>query len=59
MNPAIILAALDAALKLLDFITKARAEAARTGEWTPAQDAEVDAKLMAAFASPHWLTRPK
>jgi hypothetical protein len=57
MTPAIIAAALDAVLRLLEVVTSIRAQAARTGEWTPEEEAEIDAKLQAAFASDAWKPR--
>lgn len=57
MNPLIIVMAIDAAMKLLDFVVKAREQASRTAEWTPEQAAEIDAKLAAAFAADYWKPR--
>ena len=54
MTPEAILAAIDAAIRLIEFISKVRDQAVRTSEWTPAEEAAVDARLQAAFKSPAW-----
>jgi len=54
MNPSVIIAAIEAAERLITFIFTAINEAKRTSAWTPEQEAQVDARIADAFAKPHW-----
>lgn len=58
MTPALIIAAIEAAMQLLAFIAKTKEQAVRTGEWTLEEEAAVDKKLAEAFTSPHWKPQP-
>lgn len=51
MPPTLIV---TSALALIDLAIKLRAEAIRTGEWTPAQEQEYAAKVAASFKASHW-----
>lgn len=51
MNPALIASSIIA---LIDLAQQLRAEAIRTGEWTPEQEAAYQAKTQAAFAGTAW-----
>lgn len=51
MNPALIASSI---LALIDLAQQLRAEAIRTGEWTPEQEAAYQAKTQAAFAGTAW-----
>lgn len=46
--------AVASAAQLLDLALKIRAEAKRTNEWTPEQEAEFNAKMVADHDSPAW-----
>lgn len=58
MNPLLIIAAIEAATKLLEFISKARQQAARTKEWTPEEEAKVDANLEELKKKASWQIDP-
>ncbi len=54
MEISVVLAAIQAAMKIIDWVAKMKANAAQTGAWTPAERAKVDAEFAAMQASPAW-----
>ena len=54
MTPIQIVAIISAVGEILRIVTAARAEAKRTAEWTPEQEAAFQEALAAAKASPAW-----
>lgn len=56
MSPAIIIAAIEGVMKLIEFINKVRSNNAVTAAWTPEQRAQVDARWTDLQASPAWQT---
>lgn len=54
MNPETITAAISAAIALIEYITKARADMSQDTEMTDAQRAELDAKIASIPQLPHW-----
>lgn len=65
MNPALILAAIDGALTLIEKLGPVLADAFRRGEITLEQQAALDARIAAlrpggtAFAGPEWEPDPE
>jgi hypothetical protein len=55
--PMVIVAAIDGLLRLIALINGMVAEAKRTKEWTPEEEALVDAKLEETLKQPHWKPR--
>lgn len=54
MTPIQIVAIISAVGEILRVVTAARAEAQRTAEWTPEQEAAFQDALAAAKNSPAW-----
>lgn len=54
MNPETIIAAVNAAIALLNYITKARADLTQNAEFTDAQRADLDAKIAMISQLPYW-----
>jgi hypothetical protein len=54
MDPLTITAAIEAAISLIGFITKARTDLDQNAESTPEQRAALDAKIASIPQLPHW-----
>lgn len=54
MDPLTIAAAIEAAISLIGFITKAKTDLDQNAELTDAQRAELDAKIAQIPQLPHW-----
>lgn len=54
MNAATITAAISAAIALIEYITKARADLDQSDEMTDTQRADLDAKIASIPQLPHW-----
>lgn len=59
MTMTLILQAIEAAESLFGFAMNARAHLQQTGEWTPEQETEFQAKIAASKAKPHWQIQPE
>ena len=56
MSPAVILAAIEGVMKLIDLINKIRANNDVTAAWTPEQRAAIDDRWAELQNSPAWQT---
>ncbi len=54
MNPALIIAMVDAALRLIEKIGPAVAALKQNAELTPEQEAELDTKIVRLTSMEHW-----
>lgn len=54
MDPATVIALASLAAEAVKLAIAARERARQSAEWTPEQDREFDARMDAAFGSPHW-----
>lgn len=54
MDPITITAAISAAIALIEYITKARADMEQNAEFTDEQRADLDAKIANITNLPHW-----
>lgn len=54
MDPSTIAAAISAAIALIEYITKARADLDQSDEFTAEQRAELDRKIAQIPQLPHW-----
>lgn len=54
MDPATITAAISAAIALIEYITKARADLEQNAEMTDAQRKALDKKIASIPSLPHW-----
>lgn len=54
MTPAVVLAAIAAAGELVKFINTAITASKQSKEWTPEEEAAVDARLRDMFVQEHW-----
>lgn len=56
MSPALVVAAIDGVIKLVEFVQKVIANNKITAAWTPAQRAKVDARWTELQNSSAWQT---
>jgi len=54
MNPALISVAVDGLVKLISVVQNLREQARKEKTLTREEDIEFDARIQAAFRSPHW-----
>lgn len=54
MTPAEITVAIQGAAILIKLISQAIEQAKRDGEWTPEEEAAIDAEMETAFKADHW-----
>lgn len=54
MDPQLIIAAINAGITLIDLATKVGADLKQSGELTPAQEQELDAKIASLKDKPWW-----
>lgn len=54
VSPVVVIALLDGLMRLIGLVNGMVGEAKRNKEWTPAEEAEIDAKMEQAFKQPHW-----
>lgn len=52
--PMVVVALLELLMSMFKQVAGMVAEAKRTKEWTPAQEAEIDAKMASGFLEAHW-----
>ena len=52
MSPQVIILAIQAAMELISWARKAAEEGKRTKEWTPEEEAAIDAKIEAIGTKP-------